>query len=267
MANAFSAVKEIYLSTYAEQFCAAGFVTLAFDYRTFGESDGEPRCQVFPQNQVDDVRNAVSWIREQPEVDPARIGAWGVSLGGGHVMHLSAFDERIKATVAVIPAINQWENLLTAMPRDALMAFLRMLTDDRQARYGSGVINYMPLVAPPGEQGMMPEEAYHFYTEAQRTIAPNWQNRVTMESLERFVEYNPTGPIDLISPTPLMMVIAEQDAIIPATMARAAFERALEPKELVALPCKHTDVYNVEPWVTQSVEAATRWFTTHLAGA
>lgn len=264
MANAFSAVKEIYLSNYAERFCAAGFVTLAFDYRTFGDSEGEPRSQIFPQNQVDDLRNAVSWLRERPEVDPERIGAWGVSLGGGHVMYLSAFDKRIKAAVAMIPAINQWQNFLAVMPREGLFGFLGMMTADRQARYTSGAVNYMPLVAPPGEMGLMPEEAYHFYTEAQ-SMAPNWKNQVTMESLERFAEYDPTGPIDLISPTPLLMIVAEQDQIIPAALAKAAFDRALDPKELLLLPCQHTGVYNTEPWLSQAADASTAWFEKHLS--
>ena len=264
MANAFSATKEIYLSNHAERFVAAGFVVLAFDYRTFGDSAGEPRCQIFPHDQVDDLRNAISWLGAQPEVDPTRIGAWGVSLGGGHVMFLSAFDKRIKAVVAMIPAINQWENFLVAMPKDAFFGFLGMLTADRQARYTNGQVNYMQLVAPPGEMGMMPNEAYEFYTEAQRTVAPNWENRVTMESLEKFAEYDPTGPIHLVSPTPLLMIVAEQDQIIPAALASAAYERAGEPKELLMLACQHTDVYNVEPWLSQSADAAATWFTTHL---
>jgi fermentation-respiration switch protein FrsA (DUF1100 family) len=264
MANAFSATKEIYLSNHAERFAAAGFVVLAFDYRTFGDSAGEPRCQVFPHEQVDDLRNAISWLGTQPEVDATKIGAWGVSVGGGHVMFLSAFDKRIKAVVAMIPAINQWENFLTAMPKDAFFGFLGMLTADRQARYTSGQVNYMQLVAPPGEMGMMPNEAYEFYTKAQQTVAPKWENRVTMESLEKFAEYDPTGPIHLVSPTPLLMIVAEQDQIIPATLAQAAYERAGEPKELLMLACQHTDVYNVEPWLSQSADAATNWFTTHL---
>ena len=267
MANAFSATKEIYLSNHAERFAAAGFVVLAFDYRTFGGSAGEPRCQIFPYDQVDDLRNAISWLGTQPEVDATNIGAWGVSLGGGHVMFLSAFDKRIKATVAMIPAINQYENFLTVMPKEAFFGFLGMLTADRQARYTSGQVNYMQLVAPPGEMGLMPNEAYEFYTEAQRTVAPNWENRTTMESLEKFAEYDPTGPIHLVSPTPLLMIIAEQDQIIPAALARSAFERAEEPKELLALDCQHTDVYKVEPWLSRSADAATNWFKTHLTGA
>jgi fermentation-respiration switch protein FrsA (DUF1100 family) len=182
-------------------------------------------------------------------------------------MFLSAFDKRIKATVAMIPAINQYANFLTVMPKEAFFGFLGMLTADRQARYTSGQVNYMQLVAPPGEMGLMPNEAYEFYTEAQRTVAPNWENRTTMESLEKFAEYDPTGPIHLVSPTPLLMIIAEQDQIIPAALARSAFERAEEPKELLALDCQHTDVYKVEPWLSQSADAAANWFTTHLTGA
>ncbi len=133
--------------------------------------------------------------------------------------------------------------------------------------YSSGQVNYLQLVAPPGEMGLMPNEAYEFYTEAQRTVAPNWANQVTMESLEKFSEYNPTGPIHLISPTPLLMILAEQDQIIPAALATAAFELAEKPKQLLVLPCQHTDVYNVEPWLSQSADTRpTSWFTTHLAG-
>jgi fermentation-respiration switch protein FrsA (DUF1100 family) len=47
-------------------------------------------------------------------------------------------------------------------------------------------------------------------------------------------------------------------------LARSAFDRAEEPKQLLVLPCQHTDVYNVEPWVTQAADAAADFFTSHL---
>ena len=267
MANAFTAVKEIYLANYAERFAAAGFAVLVFDYRNFGSSAGEPRCHLIPHAQIEDLRNAITWLRRQPEIDPERIGAWGVSLGGGHVMFLSAFDKRIKAVVAMIPAINQWQNFLTAMPREGLFGFLATLTRDREARYASGEVNYLPLVAPPGQGGLMPEEAYQFYTRVQQTIAPAWQNRITVESMEKFVSYDPTGPIDLIAPIPLLMIVAEQDQIVPMALARAGFERALAPKQFISLPCSHTAVYNTEPFLTQAADAATAWFEANLKAA
>ncbi|MCH7780373.1 MAG: acetylxylan esterase, partial [Acidobacteria bacterium] len=64
------------------------------------------------------------------------------------------------------------------------------------------------------------------------TTAPSWVNSVTLESLEDYVQYLPTAGIELISPTPLLMVVAEEDSLIPADLAKAAFERAGEPKAL-----------------------------------
>jgi fermentation-respiration switch protein FrsA (DUF1100 family) len=264
LANAFCSVKEIYLSNYAERFAAAGLASLAFDYRNFGASSGEPRCQLFPHEQLDDLRNALTWLRRQPEIDPERIGVWGVSLGGGHAMLLAAFDKRIKAVTAMIPAINQWENFLAAMPPEAFFGFLGTLTQDREASYGTDRITYLPLVAPPGQGGLMPAEAYEFYTRAQQTIAPTWENRITTQSMETFVSYDPTGPIHLVAPTPLLMIAAEQDQVVPPALARSAFERAGEPKRFVSLPCSHTAVYDTEPFLSQASAAAVAWFGEHL---
>ena len=51
MAHGFAGVKEMGLAGFAEHFEAAGFVTLVFDYRFWGESEGEPRNQIFPISQ------------------------------------------------------------------------------------------------------------------------------------------------------------------------------------------------------------------------
>lgn len=265
MANAFSAVKEIHLDGFARRFAEAGLAVLAFDYRTSGESDGEPRSQVVPHDQLLDLKNAISWLGGRPEVDAERIGAWGVSLGGGHVLQLGAFDPRVKAVVAMIPAISQWRNLLAAMPREAFAGFLGMLAESRRSAYGTDRVDYMPLVAPPPEQAMMGPEAYAFYTEAQSTVAPNWDNRVTTASLEHFVAYDPAGAIELVAPTPLLVIPAADDAIIPLSLVESAFARAGEPKKMVVLPCGHTDVYRTEPWAGQAAEAAADWFAQHLS--
>ncbi|OGK87839.1 MAG: hypothetical protein A2X52_13370 [Candidatus Rokubacteria bacterium GWC2_70_16] len=82
MAHGFSAVKEQGLDRFAERFAAAGLVTLVFDYRYFGASEGMPRGRLFPADQIEDYRNAITWLSEQPEVGAARIGLWGTSYRG-----------------------------------------------------------------------------------------------------------------------------------------------------------------------------------------
>ena len=110
MAHGMGAVKEMFLDRFGEAFAAAGLVTLVFDYRHYGASGGEPRQLLMPFLQHEDYRNAITWLGRHPLVDPERIGAWGTSFSGGHVLHLAAFDRRIKAAVAQVPAVDLWAN-------------------------------------------------------------------------------------------------------------------------------------------------------------
>ena len=79
MAHGFSAVKEMYLDSFAEAFAGAGFAALVFDHRNFGASDGEPRQEIDPWQQVRDDRDASSYAQTLDEVDAGRIGIGGSS--------------------------------------------------------------------------------------------------------------------------------------------------------------------------------------------
>ena len=261
MAHGFSAVKEMGLEGYAERFASAGFITLVFDYRHFGESEGEPRGQLFPQEQLDDYRNAISWLTQHPQVDPERIGVWGTSQSGGTVLHLAAFDRRVKAVVAQVP--NTWSPEQRLIRNPAKLGLRSLLVKDRTDRYESRSLNYMKVVAPPGEACALPTvDSYEFYMRV-KDSAPNWRNEVTLESMEKVFEFDPVGPIRLIAPTPLLMVVDENDSLIPSDMSRAAFERAGEPKKLIMFPCGHFDVYS-EPWFVKIVGLEVDWFKEHL---
>jgi uncharacterized protein len=97
MAHGFSAVKEMYLDSFAEVYVAAGLNVLVFDNRCFGASDGEPRQEIDPWAQVRDYRHAIIYASRLPAVDPARVGIWGSSYSGGHVVVVAAIYRRVKA--------------------------------------------------------------------------------------------------------------------------------------------------------------------------
>src|ERR1700738_4466129 len=97
MAHGFSAVKEMYLDSFAEVFAAAGLNALVFDNRGFGASQGEPRQEIDPWAQVRDYRHAITYAGTRPEVDRERIGIWGSSYSGGHVLVAAAIARRATA--------------------------------------------------------------------------------------------------------------------------------------------------------------------------
>jgi len=260
MAHGFSAPKEALLDNFAGRFAAAGFVVTVFDYRYLGASEGEPRGQIFPAEQIEDYRNAITWTQMQKEVDPERIGVWGTSYSGAHVLHLGAFDRRVKCVVSQVMLVDGPANAARLNRADLLPLTVGFLAQDRAQRYTGGKVNYIPVVGPEGTPSALPTpESYEFFLKVVQTTAPRWENRVTLESIEHFLEYTPGANIHRVSPTPLLMVVAESDRLTPTDLSVEAFERAREPKKLVIFKGVHFEAYQ-EPGLNTTAGEATAWF-------
>ncbi|MCC6764726.1 MAG: alpha/beta hydrolase [Deltaproteobacteria bacterium] len=261
MAHGFAGVKEMRLDRFAEAFAAAGLASVVFDYRGLGTSDGEPRQDLDPYAQVRDYRNAISFARTRPEIDPGRIGVWGSSYSGGHALTVGAWDRRVRAVVAQVPLIDAWEFVTRGLGpamRDALVA---QQIEERERVYAGGAPAMVPVVGAPDAALGTPDAAAWFQKVAAE--APSFRNEVTMRSWERILEYSPLRWIDRIAPTPVAIIAAEQDALCPIALAREAFARAGEPKRLVVLPVGHFDPYE-PPCFADAAGAAVEWFTAHL---
>ena len=112
MGSGLSCVRDQGLDLYGERFAAAGFAALAFDYRHFGDSAGEPRTLLSSRRQREDFRAALALARSLEVVDPGRIAIWGFSLGGGHAQEVTVGDPGIAAAIFVAPVINGVRSLL-----------------------------------------------------------------------------------------------------------------------------------------------------------
>jgi cephalosporin-C deacetylase-like acetyl esterase len=110
MAHGFSAVKEMYLDRFAEVFAETGLGALVFDNRNFGASGGEPRQEIDPWQQVRDYRDAITFAETLPDTDADRIGIWGSSYSGGHVLVVGAIDRRVKCVAGQVPLISGHNN-------------------------------------------------------------------------------------------------------------------------------------------------------------
>jgi fermentation-respiration switch protein FrsA (DUF1100 family) len=266
MAHGFSAVKEMYLDRFAEVFAAAGLNALVFDNRCFGASDGEPRQEIDPWAQVRDYRHAITYASTLPEVDPKRIGIWGSSYSGGHVFVVGAIDRRVKAVVGQVPLISGRANVRALVRSDFIAGFREQFDADRLARFQGQPPAMVPVVHkdPLAASALPTPDSWEWFSETGNTRAPAWRNEVTLRSVEMLAEYEPGTYLPYVSPTPLLMLVAEGDHLTPSEFAIAAFDTAHQPKELVILPGGHFDAY------TKGFEAssgpARDWFTRHLSG-
>jgi uncharacterized protein len=263
MAHGYAGVKEHGIEPYAHAFAEAGFVVLLHDHRNFGASDGAIRHDVDPWRQIADWRRAISFLENQPEVDSSRIGVWGTSYAGGHVIVLGATDRRIRAVVSQVPTISGFEQGLRRIPPDAIPALENAFAEDeRQQLRGEPPRRQLIVSADPSvPASYRSKDAIDFYLQP---IPPGiWENSVTSRSTRAARMYEPGIWVPRVSPTPLLMVVALNDTITVTDLALAAYERALEPKKLVTIQGGHFDPYL--PQFPTSSAVAVAWFREHLS--
>jgi hypothetical protein len=265
MGHGFSVIKSA-LVPHAQYLVDAGYVVMAIDYRGFGESGGEPRAQIAPLDQVEDYRNALSWLEQREDlVRPGEIGAWGVSFGGGVVLYAAAVEERFSCVVAQSPAFGRrWT---TSLRNPFEWEEMRGLLAQERRRLARGEApRRIPLTCLPSEgPSAMPgdELAVGFIRAAEEQL-PGYRSDVTLQSVEKVAEFFPDRIIDLISPRPMMIVTnLAYDVHHPFAQAQEAFARAGEPKQLVPMPYDTVGLYS-EPGLGEAMRHSIAWFDAHL---
>lgn len=236
---------------------------LAYDNINFGASGGEPRQEADPQLQRRGYRDAITFVGLRPDVDKERIGIWGTSYSGGHVLEVAAHDRRVKCVVSQIAFASGFTNFLRRTLPANRKAVLDLQNADREARFlGRSPAMIKAVSNVPGEACVMPgPDAYKYFTE-QAKHAPNWRNEVTLRSVDNTRGLENDAYVQHISPTPLMMILALEDELAPPDLSIAMYEKALEPKKLVLIPGHHFTPYEQEFALTSN--EARDWFTRHL---
>lgn len=263
MAHGLAAVKEQYLDRYASRFAAAGLRTIVYDHRNFGASDGEPRQDIDPWVQIRDFQHAISYARSRDDVDGDRIGVWGTSFSGGHVLVLGATDPRVRCVVSQVPTISGSEAARRRIPPHLVETVEQAQVADLEAIYAGNPPRRRPLIDDgSGEQPVYAGAAATAFLNRPGSRPPTFVNNVTLQSLARNKSYEPGSYITAISPTPLLMIVTEHDDVAFTDLQLDAYQRAREPKRLALLPGDHFTPY--DETFDEAVTHATEWFLTHL---
>ena len=264
MTHGFSAVKEMSLDKYAEVFAEAGFAVLVYDHRNLGASGGEPRYEIDPMQQVDGYSSAISWLSNLENINAESIGIWGSSYSGGHVLVVAAKDKRVKCVVSQTPFIDGLENARRLVGESMISMASHLIEKDKQERHAGKQPGMIPVVSTrPFAPCVLPTaDAKEWFTKGQKECAPDWKNEVTLQSVQMLYDYKPGQYIRDIDSIPLLMIIASEDQLAPADLARSAFKNAKEPKQLCEVAGAHFDVYDNNFNKTSVV--ARDWFIKYL---
>jgi uncharacterized protein len=230
-------LKEWTLPDIAAALVEDGIAALIFDYRNYGDSEGTPRNEVSHYGRLDDWQNAVSYATTLDKIDTERIGVWGTSLGGRDVLAVSSVDRRIKAVVAQAPLI-KWltkSAALMAGYKDNLAQFHADLAADRKDRAMGREPRYIDFVKPAGD-----DVKAAFIRQLNEAETRNYDGRITLQSYQPTTLVDVTPLVELVAPTPVLFILAEQD-FLPGQME--AYEAAKAPKWLVKVPGNHFSPY------------------------
>ncbi|MDP2119217.1 MAG: alpha/beta hydrolase [Hoeflea sp.] len=264
MCHGFSATKEMHLEGFARTFRQAGMNVLVYDNRNLGDSAGTPRGEIDPIQQIRDFRDAITYVQGRDDVDAERIGIWGSSYSGGHVLVVAAMDRRVKCVVSQVPLVAGLANAQRLVRSDHWAGLRAGFAADRAARLAGEAPIRLPVISQErGPCALPTEDSLTFFTTLPPENLGRWQNEITLRSMEMFTEYEPGESIARIAPTPLMIVIGDKDHLTPADLTLKAYEEALEPKKLLILNCGHFDAYVGDAFAI-SAPAQCDWFTRHL---
>ncbi|MGF1578396.1 MAG: alpha/beta hydrolase [Gemmataceae bacterium] len=233
-------------------FARAGYFVVTFDYRGWGESNGrlvlvkpskkgnpgepftakvrEIREIVDPIDQTTDLLNVIHWVQSEKQCDTRRIGLWGSSYSGGHVVYAAQQDQRVKATVSQVPALDsRWVML-------GLGKFKTLAEATKRTR---GQIGYPKPGAKFGSLRGIPIR-------------------------ERLRNYAPVENMEKASRCAMLFIVAEKEELFDNKYhAVLAHKRAKGPKKLITIPnIKHYGIYKEARGKAQ--EIAIEWYDKHL---
>jgi dipeptidyl aminopeptidase/acylaminoacyl peptidase len=272
LAHGWAAVKEMNLDYVAAAIADAGIAAVVFDHRGFGASEG-PRGDLDPDQQIDDYRSVLRLVAARPDVDADRLGAWGTSYSGGHVLCIAAHDSLVRAAVAQVPTISGSEvtrrrydaATRERMARRAPQALVpaadvggRAIGDEQRSR-----TPVAPRDLPPSPVvDYADADRWRFYADLSQERLRTWRNRVTARSLERYAAYEPGRSLPAAARKPLLVIYAEADTITPTDLISDAIAGAGAPVQTLVVPGGHYGVYAAHR--DRTAAAAAAFFATHL---
>ncbi len=226
-----------------------GYVTLRFDMRGLGNSEGE-RGRVLCFDQVADTKNALTWLAKRAEVDGARIGLIGHSFGAAVAVYTGGIDERVAAVISS----GGWGDGARKFrgqhsSPEAWARFTTMLEDGRRQRRETG----QSLMVPRWDIVPIPEHL-------RANLAKDSFMEFPAETAQSMFDFRADEVVGNIAPRPLLLLHSANDSVTPTEQSIELFKRAGPPAELILLASM--DHFTAEN--SRAAETVKGWLGAHF---
>ena len=259
--SGYQGFNQFYPRLFAEYLTKSGFVCLGFDYRGFARSEGPPDRVVLDE-QVEDAKNAVTFLRLQKEADPERIGILGWGMGASHAIRVAARDTRVRAVAALNGFYNGKRWLKSIHSYVEWNRLIQEVERDRASRVNRGrstpVDPFIHYPLDPDTEDVVRKELKPL---------PFFGKRITLQLTESILEMDAEKEAKNIAPRPLFIAHGKRNMLHPPEEAQSLYEAAKEPKELYWIDGKHNDfMHRGDPAFEDLMERLTGFFGRNLQG-
>jgi uncharacterized protein len=258
LGHGLGATREMRLDAFAERFAQAGIAALAFTYRHFGDSGGQPRQLLSIKRQLADWDAAIAYVKARPDVDSTRIAVWGSSFGGGHAITVASRHPELRAAVSQCPFTDGLTSALALGPVSSSKVLPLVARDLAAKALGRAPVT-IPLAGVPGSLALMnAPDALPGY---QALLPPGmtFRNEAAARVAPTIMAYRPGRAARKIK-FPILFCVSNTDSVTPPTQT-LRYARTAPRGEIKRYDAGHFEFYLGEPFETlvrDQVEFLTR---------
>ena len=255
--GAWTTVKEQMPANYAEAMADRGYAALVFDFRNWGESEGDNRSFENPANKTEDIVAAASYLATRQEVDANKIAGLGICASSGYMAGAAAQSEDIKSVALVAPWLHDKELVNEIYGGEESVQNLIQTSREAEAKYqASGEISTVPAASNTNENAVMYQAEY--YTDPERGAIPEYENEFNLASWEGWLTYDAIAIADNLE-DPVLIVHSEEAAIPQG--AKEFYSRLPGEKEQLWLEeTTQFDFYDSPEAIAVASEAVSEYF-------
>jgi dienelactone hydrolase len=260
LGHGMGATRDMRLDAYAERFAAAGIAAVAFTYRNFGDSGGEPRQLVSINQQLADWESVLTWVKSHQDLDTTRVAIWGTSFGGGHAIRTAAKHPELRAAIAQCPFTDGIATASATGPIAPLKALPFVALDMLAAHHGGKPV-MIRLAGEPATAAVMttPDSLPGFA--ALLPAQHNFVNQTPARVLPTLIRYRPGRSARHVS-VPILFCVSDKDALTPARKT-LQWARTAPKGEIRRYDAGHFDLY-VGDLFERVVSDQTEFLVRHL---
>ena len=259
--GSWTTVKEQMADFYAAKLANEGLVTLTFDFRNYGMSEGQPRNYENPEMKAQDIINAVNYVKTLKFVDAKNIGGLAVCASSGYMSEAITKGADLKAVNFVAPWLHNAEIARSIYGEENTKNLIAESDAAKKKFAEKGQVDYVVAASDTDKSAAM-FGAFDYYLNPKRGAIKEWENQFAVMAWKGWLEFDPIRNAEKIKIP--VQIIHSKTAAVP-NGAELYYSKLNAPKNIIWIEnATQFDFYDGEQLSNEAIKQSAKWFGKYL---